>query len=248
VDLLESQQIQKPIRLNTGWLHVGHVDEIISFVPDPRHKLGFRVLVASPRKFYQLICQLDPDTLIFESVDNYYVFHDTSSEIKQRFSQKYENKNKFKCLYKSQIKVKDLLNWKELVNNNLEYQKIMDDNYQILMTELNIKKEDLYEVPIYYWPHSLSYKAKSLFPNMINNLYADQFMLIPKPFGPLINQKDIFEQYFATLMPENVRLYFVKNWDSYFLLDGDINCGTNVKRVPFVDNWWSHMPSSSYNI
>lgn len=248
VDLLESQQIQKPIHLNTSWLNVGHIDEIVSFIPDARHKLGFRVLLASPRKFYQLLSQVDPNILIFDNIDNYYVFHKPSDDIKKRFAQKYEDKNKFTCLYKSHLKVKDILNWTEMVHDNLEYQEIMDNNRQILMSKLKLSKDDFYEVPIYYWPKSLSQRAKSILPNMINNMYTDQFMLIPKPFGPIVNKIDIFEQYIMTLLPIDVRAYFIRNWDSYFLLDGDINCGMNVKRIPFVEHWWSHMPDISYNI
>jgi protein-arginine deiminase len=248
VDLLEAQQVQKPIHLNTGWLTVGHIDEIVSFVPDPKHRLGFRILLASPRKFSQLISQLDPNTVLFDNIDNYYVFHKPSDDVKQRFNQKYDDQNKFTCLYKSQLKVVDILNWTEMINDNQEYQKIMDHNRQILISELGLIDEDFYEVPIYYWPKSLSPRAKSILPNMVNNLYTDQFMLVPKPFGPTAKQRDIFEQYFTTLIPQNVRIYFVRNWDAYFLLDGDINCGTNVKRHPFSKNWWYHMPSSSYNV
>lgn len=247
VDLLESQQIQKPIHLDTGWLKVGHIDEIVSFIPDPNHKLGFRVLLASPLKFYQLISQLDPETIIFDCLNNYYIFQQSTNEFKHRFTQMYQENNKFVCLYRTQLKVKDILNWTEMIDNNRQYQAIMDRNQRVLLSKLKLTPDEVYHVPIYYWPQSLSIKAKSILPNMINNLYTDQFMLVPKPFGPKVKHQDLFEQYFRSIIPANVRIYFISNWDSYFLLDGDINCGTNVKRVPFDQPWWSHMPDSSYN-
>jgi protein-arginine deiminase len=242
VDLLESQQIQKPIHLNTGWLAVGHVDEIVSFVPDPKCRLGFSVLIACPRKFYELIGDMDPETIIFDNVDNYYIFNNSSREVKDRFTQKY------KCIYNSKMKVKDILNWSEMIKDNHEYQAIMDDNRTILMNTLHLQKGDFYEVPVFYWPKSLAPRAKSILPNMINNLYTDNFMIVPKPFGPTIGNNDIFEQYFASLIPKSVRVYFVSNWDSYFLLEGDIHCGTNVKRQRFRENWWGHMPENSYTL
>lgn len=247
LDLLESQEIQKPVTIDTGWLTVGHVDEIISFIPDPKHKYGFRILIASTRCFYQLITKLDSETVIFDDTNNYYIFHKPTSDVKKRFAQKYDDINT-KCIYKTPLKVKDLLNWSEMIANNQEYQKKLDHNRKILMNELNLTKNDFLEVPICYWPKSLSPKAKSILPNMINNLYTDHFMLVPKPFGPIIDQIDIFEQYFASLIPTDIRIYFVQNWDAYYLLDGDINCGTNVRRKPFKVPWWSHKPNNSYNI
>lgn len=248
VDVLESQQIQKPVKVNTGWLAVGHVDEILSFVPDPNHRMGFRTLIASPRKFYQLIAHLPPETIIFDNIENYYVFNTLSTDVKRRFVQKYENNKDSKCIYNSQLKVKDILNWTELIENNNEYQTLLDHNKKILMSELNMKSDEFYEVPIYYWPKSLSSRAKSILPNMINNLYMNKFMLVPKPFGPKMGNTDLFERHFISLIPESIKVYFIHNWSAYYLLEGDINCGTNVKRQPFKNNWWSYMPEGTYNI
>jgi len=249
VDLLESQQVQKPLSIETGWLNVGHVDEIVAFVPDRSHKHGFRVLIASTDQFYHLISQCDPETVIFEHPDHYYIFNTTPSDIKQRFSRKYDDQQTTRqCVYKTQLRVKTLLSWTEMIEDNRAYQRKLDGIKNKLMVELNLTEDDIYQVPIYYWPKSISLRAKSILPNLINNLYVDQFMLVPKPFGPKVGNRDLFEQYFASLIPSSVRIYFVENWDCYYLLEGDINCGMNVKRRPFTQPWWGHMPSNSYNI
>jgi protein-arginine deiminase len=140
------------------------------------------------------------------------------------------------------------LEWPELLLDNYQYQEILDNNKHILLKELQLKKTDIYEVPICFWPKSISDRAKSIIPNMVNSLYTNQFMLVPKPFGPNVGKQDLFEEYFVSIIPKNIRIYFINNWDSYYLLDGDIHCGTNVKRTPFKRKWWSHMPSSSYDI
>src|SRR5438093_5934593 len=47
-EFLQKQIVQAPISIDTSWLTVGHVDEILSFVPAGGSK-GFKMLIASPR-------------------------------------------------------------------------------------------------------------------------------------------------------------------------------------------------------
>jgi protein-arginine deiminase len=53
-EFLRRQTVQDPIELNTRWLTVGHVDEVISFVPAPGAR-GFKLLLASPRRAYAIL-------------------------------------------------------------------------------------------------------------------------------------------------------------------------------------------------
>lgn len=39
-DFLWAQKVQEPIALFSDWLHVGHVDEFMSFVPAPDRKVN----------------------------------------------------------------------------------------------------------------------------------------------------------------------------------------------------------------
>src|SRR5262249_39634015 len=48
VDFLREQKVQKPFSIDTSWLEVGHVDEVISFIPMPTAPRGFRIAIASP--------------------------------------------------------------------------------------------------------------------------------------------------------------------------------------------------------
>ena len=58
-DFLASQTVQRPFEVDTSWLTVGHVDEVISFVP-ARDRKGFRLLLASPRRAYAILDRLAP--------------------------------------------------------------------------------------------------------------------------------------------------------------------------------------------
>src|SRR5262249_16216187 len=53
-DLLKKQLVQEPIEIDTNFLAVGHVDEIISFVPASGGK-GFKLLLASPKTAYSIL-------------------------------------------------------------------------------------------------------------------------------------------------------------------------------------------------
>ncbi|MEZ4310403.1 MAG: protein-arginine deiminase family protein [Polyangiaceae bacterium] len=45
----DQQAIQDPFQLDSGWLRVGHIDELISCIPMNDARLGFRVMYTSPR-------------------------------------------------------------------------------------------------------------------------------------------------------------------------------------------------------
>ena len=40
------------------------------------------------------------------------------------------------------------------------------------------------------------------------------------------------------LMPEELQLNFVDDWDVYHMALGEVHCGTNMTRTP-MDDWWS---------
>src|SRR5207249_3505884 len=104
---------------------------------------------------------------------------------------KYHEKDRYQCVYQTQLKVKDLLNWTQLKQSNEQYQQKLDEVRQVLMKELGLEFGQFYEIPIYYWPPSITKRARSILPNMINNLYLEPALLVAKPFGPMVNGKDV---------------------------------------------------------
>src|SRR6185369_4583364 len=51
---LHAQGVQAPIQIDTNWLAVGHVDEIMTFVPASDEK-GYKLLMASPGRAFELL-------------------------------------------------------------------------------------------------------------------------------------------------------------------------------------------------
>ena len=55
-DSLRAQIVQEPFEIDTNWLVVGHVDEVVSFVPtNATSGNKFKLLIASPRRAYTLL-------------------------------------------------------------------------------------------------------------------------------------------------------------------------------------------------
>lgn len=75
--ILRAQMVQEPFTIDTSWLRVGHVDEVVSFVPGGR--LGSTMLIASPSLAYRILqsCMVAPSSYTI-------VPGDTLSEISQR--------------------------------------------------------------------------------------------------------------------------------------------------------------------
>jgi len=47
--------LQEPFEFDTDWLIVGHVDEVISFLPLPSAPKGFKVMTASPKMALDIV-------------------------------------------------------------------------------------------------------------------------------------------------------------------------------------------------
>jgi protein-arginine deiminase len=58
VKMLDAQGVQgPPLRLDTGWLMIKHVDELISFVPGGKGSKGVRIMVVDPESMLSLLKQ-----------------------------------------------------------------------------------------------------------------------------------------------------------------------------------------------
>ncbi|MGH2806632.1 MAG: protein-arginine deiminase family protein [Actinomycetota bacterium] len=78
--------------------------------------------------------------------------------------------------------------------------------------------------------------AVAFTPNAANFQGAGATTFFPKPFGPNLGGRDVFEQRIQALFPSAV---FIDEWDAFHQLDGEVHCGTNVVRQPFSADWWS---------
>ncbi|MDX1972122.1 MAG: protein-arginine deiminase family protein [Candidatus Sumerlaeia bacterium] len=215
VSMLNAQGIQsEPLGLDVGWLQIKHVDEMISFVPTGPNG-EFKVMV--------------PDTgvairLLQEAQDA----GNGATELLAPFATHgYLKKH-------PKVTVDALLGDAEMINYSKELQeKRIEPMIQKIIQEFGLKPEQLVRVPFL-----MESGREALIPNMVNSLVINGHLVIPDPNGPVINERDIFQNYMAQQFAEDaIQLHFVDD-RQYHKWSGNVHCGTNVKREG-PSQWWS---------
>ena len=77
----------------------------------------------------------------------------------------------------------------------------------------------------------------------VNMLVLGKHLGIPKPFGPIIDDRCCLEEKVRSLLePLGLRCTFIDDFYAYHLRHGEVHCGTNVRRRPFSFKWWHMVP------
>jgi protein-arginine deiminase len=227
---LHAQKVQAPIELYSDWLTVGHVDEILTFVPAENEK-GFRVLLASPRKargvLDRLLAEGHGDARMFEGLRRGSPQDGISAE----------------------VGVQELRSDLPFWEANDVFQASLDLNREILLMELEIGEVDVVELPVLFWPPTPGNpRTAAFFPDLVNHLVIGNVSVVPRPYGPRIDGEDAFERAFREALPER-DARFVDDWYAYHEQLGEVHCGTNVRRSPPADvHWWEHRPEGAFDI
>lgn len=218
INVLEEQKVQDPFSLDISWLCVGHVDEFITFLPDPSAPKGFRMYVGDAAEGLAFIDGLDP-----------------SHELPR-----YESGHEFAT-------VGEMQNDDALRALNEDYQRYsIDPNVDTLKAELGLDDSDivripaLYEEQAYCGPYGLA-----LIPGTVNMLVVTQDdgtvdAFLPDPFmrgDGVPVEDDPFVQAVNPMLPEGVTPHWVDDWNTYHLMWGEVHCGTNTTRTPEA-SWW----------
>jgi protein-arginine deiminase len=118
-------------------------------------------------------------------------------------------------------------------------QRILDEVRKALMGELDLKPDALVDIPVAFKPVG-GEKALAYFPDMVNHLVLGGISVVPKPYGPIVEGKDLFEEAFIAAVPQQ-KVRFVDDWLPYHEMSGEVHCGTNVRRKPAESiRWWEH--------
>lgn len=224
-----AQKVQAPIELYTDWLLVGHVDEVVNFVPADT-ELGFQVLLAAPRKAEAIIDRLmadgHQDAVLFRGLRREDREHGRTAEITV-----------------GELKA-DIDFWAA----NAACQSSMDLNREILIMELGIEEADIIEVPVLFWPPGEDGRTAAFFPDMVNQLVLGDVSIVPFPHGPEVDGVDAFAEALLAALPQR-KIHFVDDWYAYHEMLGEVHCGTNVRRRPPADvRWWEHRPEGGYDL
>lgn len=260
--LLTSQGFQDPLLLDTSWLHVGHVDEFVQFLPADTPR-GWKIGIADPEAGLKLLRDAKKaghgGTRMF-SVPGTGETPAPEETIAQALASKW------------------------LVADNLLAAERVKANLAVLQRETGATDAEVVRVPALYTrgteqgeagdrvprlsrlgaggaplPEALrehgqqkrlpagadraggrgTVMTSAYVPGAVNGvlLGRDRY-LAPRQWGPVIGGKDVFtEAVSAAYRREGLKVSYIDDWYTYHLGMGEVHCGTNTLREA-TDAWW----------
>jgi protein-arginine deiminase len=216
---LASQRIQKPFAIPTTWLCVGHVDEILSTVPDPSSARGWKLAIADVPSAWEVLGGLSPNA----SIGRYGSDHGYPS-------------------------VGSMLNDPDLraLNDDLQAD-YLDPILATMKAELGLDESDIIRVPsLFERAGNCGGRVVALIPGMVNLVVASvdgqtTHIFTADPFfrgSGQAQSSDPLIAAFRQRMPAGLQLHFVDDWYEYHLGMGEVHCATNVRRTP-TPGWWN---------
>ena len=223
--------------LDTSWLEVGHVDEVVSFVPKPDSELGYVAIVASPLLGLELLRSIPEEQMLEklgELVQNAFAYYPL-------YPQGFDSEDTEK-LEKLVIKLGQLYahlrgkptnaahQMSDLVNFNLAAAKTIDASIDALSKRVKTIKRSKANLEIIYVPAlfdtSEDNLAMALFPSLVNHIVLNEHIILPHPFLDVFHQATAARVWSLGYVP-----HFVPSL-TYHFLEGQLHCGSNVIRHP----------------
>lgn len=238
---LKKQVVQEPVEIDTNWLLVGHVDEIISFVPSSGGK-GFKLLLASPKLGYKIL----NDNKAKHGSDKIFVgrkFPESDPATGAIVGWNNAEVSITDFLDTGLTGVKSSLTESHLTTYNTSLQAKLDSIRSQLKTELGMSESDIIDVPSLFADITVDTLADALTAGMVNMLVINKHCLIAKPFGPVVGGNDLFEKDLAgKLKALGLSVTFIDDWYEYHVALGEVHCATNTLRSPISAKWWEFKP------
>ena len=208
--------MQPPIDIDTSWLFVGHVDEIVSFVrtSSPR---GWAMLVNDPALAKRLLEEASG------------AGHGSAAQFVGKF---------WSESGAATISVDETLGDPDVMGASAEAAVEIDAQVRALKGEVGLADAEIVRIPFL---HDKAGGASVAFqPGTVNGIYvADNRFVAPNPHGPIVDGKDIMKTAMETaLAPLDVTVHWAEDWDAYHRNLGEVHCGTNATRKIPDAKWW----------
>ncbi len=217
----ERNSIQAPIELHTNWLAVGHIDEVVSFVPDYAAG-GNKVLISSPKLAYDILGRLNRNTQLDGRYDLEFGLFIVGDFFTVPFGQQ------------------------TLKAYNMEIdRRIFGTNHRMadpnsikgrLKAALGLQESDFVEVPTVFFNARKGnvLNALALTPGVVNLSSMGEYSLLPRPFLPEFKTATD-----TALRNLGQKPLWINNWKVYHARSGEVHCGTQELRQSFSKKWWS---------
>jgi protein-arginine deiminase len=218
--MLRAQGTQRPVVIDTSWLAVGHVDEIMSFVPT-RSRRGWTIAVEDPRAGVRLLQRLRA-----AGAGGARAFAGLT---------RYGRTN----IMRAARSVDSLLADPREMEATRAAARHIDRALATVERATGVRDNQVIRVPTLYEPESG--RLVSALPATVNGvpLRPDEFAA-PTPHGPVVGGHDAFEAEIERQFAKHgVRVRWIEDWYYAHIVLGEVHCTSNVLRDPNATTpWW----------
>lgn len=244
MQFIESQGFQNPLLLEAGWLAVGHVDEMVQFLPYT-NDLGFTIAIADTAAGLNIFKNAQVNshgTVKASSFDGDVPTHIGPIPLDP--------------ILKNET-IDSVMANQDFLDANAYAQRYLDHNLQLLLNEIPLDPKDVLRMPVLFKrvnvqlpspgnglpprnrpPPPGEMKVLSFYPEVINGLVLGKDYIAPNTWGPIVNGKDILKEAAVELYSKaGMKVSWLDDYLSHHLYGGEVHCGTNTWRDANV-KWW----------
>lgn len=222
--MLAAQGLQKPLVIDTAWLAVGHIDEIVAFVPVKTDR-GWKIVVADPNAAWAILKDITDkgmgSTKFLSGLDPWAIAIEPE-QLERTVDDIVKNPKLERAQKVTQAKISGVI------------KKLKD--------EIGIQDKDIIRVPVLFKPAPFNERNFiALMPNAANLVVlGNQSIAVAKQHGPLIDGKDVFEKAIVDAFePTGLSVSWVEDYIQAHIGDGEIHCQSNMLRDPGGwSKWW----------
>ncbi|KAG6353410.1 hypothetical protein INS49_005591 [Diaporthe citri] len=253
LEYMKAQEIQRPLILDTGWLKVGHVDEFVQFVPANTTR-GWAIVITDPVAGLELLRGVQRkglgSTKAFSRTSDLGAVQPLTllkiDSITDDLNSGGDNDSGNTTYTVPQLSVDELLADEAMLNVNAACARRISANIAVPKEAIGVTDEEIYHLPAVFSNDtegsstaSEPLKVGAYYPGMINGVVLSEIdYLSPKPWGPLVDGKDVFEEAAISVYAKaGLDVTFMDDWDTHHILGGEIHCGTNTVRQT-DQPWW----------
>ncbi|KAF9872912.1 hypothetical protein CkaCkLH20_09775 [Colletotrichum karsti] len=241
---LQGQELQKPLLLETGWLLIGHVDEFVQFVPSNDTGLGFTISIADTTSALETLRNASAAGHGGVRAISFNGSLDTAFSVSEE---------------ELATTIDQLLANETFHQVNAYAQRHINANLETMLSEIPLAREHVIRVPVLFKTLGMGggfsrsndglpshtdevmrneFLVASFSPAAINGIVLGKHYLSPKPWGPIVNGQDLFEEKVKEAYARaGMDVGFVDDFLSHHVGLGEIHCGSNTLREKDV-KWW----------
>lgn len=244
MQFIQSQGFQNPLLLEVGWLAIGHVDEMVQFLPY-KNDLGFTIAVADTTaalKIFKNAQRNGHGTVKASSFDRDAPTHFGTIPLDP--------------ILKNET-IDSVMADQHFLDANAYAQRYLDQNLQLLLNEIPLDPKDVLRMPVLFKRIKVELpgdsnglpprnrpsppgemKVAPFYPEVVNGLVLGKDYIAPDTWGPVVNGKDILKEAAVELYSKaGMKVSWLDDYLSHHLYGGEVHCGTNTWRDANV-KWW----------